>query len=384
MGDAGFLTSVSVSSYEGDDIKVFPSDRVMKFVTEYNASEVHTGVMGMEFIFISSEESVMPEDLSYSVDACVAQKCDPTLLPPVSGEMLMKAEGKQEDVCVDTIADSMGCKFGNLCSCDEFVRAPESTGCNGVYTSDWGDIEINSLCREYCGCPPLEDNEGGDGNADCDDEIEGHPACMFGGLCDCEILVSAPESTGCGGVYKSEMGDIVIDELCPSFCNACPDTSLAEKLSSMYVEILEADLSDSCQYSTIACSRKLSNVATCAREKLGFEALDPIVQTAVMVHGDRVVRKHSKLGNPSLHYTSRQEEEIEDDFQLCSETVAVVVGGNGETPYLKGSASGAIDVSVPSTVEEADAGASRGTLVLSVLFGVAALVLVVVVVKARL
>ena len=51
--DAGFLTSVSVSNYEGDDIKVFPSDRVMKFVTEYNASEVHTGVMGMEFIFIS-------------------------------------------------------------------------------------------------------------------------------------------------------------------------------------------------------------------------------------------------------------------------------------------------------------------------------------------
>jgi len=289
-----------------------------------------------------------------------------------------------EDVCVDTILDSMGCKFGNLCSCDEFVNAPESTGCNGVYTSDWGDIEINSLCREYCGCPPLEDNEGDDSKANCDDKIEGHAACMFGGLCDCETLVSAPESTGCGGVYKSDRGDIVIDELCPSFCNACPDTSLEEELSAMYVEILEADLSDSCHYSTISCSRKLSNVATCARGKLGFEALDPIVQAAVMDHGDRAVRKHSKLGNPSLHYMSRQEEEIEDDFQLCSEAAGVVGGGDGETPYLKGSVSGAVDVTVASTVEEADAGTSRGALVLGVLFGVVALVFVVVVVTTRL
>jgi len=106
--DAGFLTSVSVSSYEDDEIKVFPSDRVIKFVTEYNASEVHTGVMGMEFIFISSEETVLPNDLSLSVDPCIAQKCDPSLLTPMSDEMLMKAEGnsEQEDVCADTIADS--------------------------------------------------------------------------------------------------------------------------------------------------------------------------------------------------------------------------------------------------------------------------------------
>merc|ERR1712232_1056657 len=221
-------------------------------------------------------------------------------------------------------------------------------------------------------------------DGDCDDVIEEHPACRFGGLCDCETLVSAPESTGCGGVYKSDMGDIVIDELCPSFCNACPDTSLAEELSAMYVELLEANLSDSCHYSTVACSRKLSNVATCAREKVGFEALDPIFQTAVTVHGDRVVRKHSKLGNPSLHYMSRQEEEVGDDFQLCSESVTVVVDGSGETPYLKGSVSDAVDVSVSSTAEDADAGTSRGALVLGVLFGVAALVLMVVVVKTRL
>merc|ERR1712232_1029769 len=109
----------------------------------------------------------------------------------------------------------MGCKFGNLCSCDVLVNAPESTGCNGTYTSDWGDIEINSLCREYCGCPSVDDSVDGGGNNDCDDKIESHPAFMFGGLCDCETLVSAPESTGCGGVYKSDMGDIAIDERCP-------------------------------------------------------------------------------------------------------------------------------------------------------------------------
>jgi len=136
------------------------------------------------------------------------------------------------------------------------VNAPESTGCNGTYTSQMGDVEVNSLCRKYCGCPALEDKKGGE----CDDVIEEHPACMFGGLCDCETLVSAPESTGCGGVYKSNMGDIVIDELCPSFCNACPDESLEEELSAMYVELLEADLRDSCHYSTFTCSQKLSNV----------------------------------------------------------------------------------------------------------------------------
>merc|ERR1719343_892132 len=171
--DAGFLTSVSVSSYEDDEIKVFPSDRVIKFVTEYNASEVHTGVMGMEFIFISSEETVLPNDLSLSVDPCIAQKCDPSLLTPMSDEMMMKAEGnsEQEDVCADTIADSPGCTFGNLCDCEEFVNAPESSGCNGTYTSQMGDVEVNSLCRKYCGCPAVEDKKGGE----CDDVIEEHP-----------------------------------------------------------------------------------------------------------------------------------------------------------------------------------------------------------------
>merc|ERR1712176_1170219 len=154
-------------------------------------------------------------------------------------------------------------------------------------------------------------------------------------------------------------GDIVIDELCPSFCNACPDASLEEELSAMYVELLEADLRDSCHYSTVTCSQKLSNVATCARGRSGFDTLDPVIQTAVMDHGDRAVRKHSKLGNPSLHYMSRQEEEVGDDFQLCPESVTVVVDGSGETPYLKGSVSDAVDVSVSSTAEDADACTSR-------------------------
>jgi len=139
----------------------------------------------------------------------------------------------------------------------------------------------------------------------------------------------------------------------------------------MYVELLENDLHDSCHYSSTTCKQKLSNVATCAREKSGFEKLNSIVQRAVIEHGDREVRKHALLGDPSLHYMSRQEEEVESDFPLC----------NGEKPNLKGTVS-STDGEV-SDIEVSEAADTRG-IVLGSLFGVVVLVLLVVVVKFRL
>jgi len=35
----------------------------------------------------------------------------------------------------------------------------------------------------------------------CEDTLKSHPACEFGGLCDCKDFVNAPESSGWGGVY---------------------------------------------------------------------------------------------------------------------------------------------------------------------------------------
>merc|ERR1719343_80873 len=133
--DKGFLTSVTVSNYEREeDIKVFPHDRQVKFVTEYNATELHTGVMGMYFIFISSEDSITTEEVQLNVDLCAASSCDYSLLPPTPVEFdnLENSDGDALS-CVDTIADSPGCSFGGLCDCKELVNAPESTGCNGTY-----------------------------------------------------------------------------------------------------------------------------------------------------------------------------------------------------------------------------------------------------------
>lgn len=49
--DKGFLNAVAVDNYE--EPKVFSSDRVVRLITDYNATELHTGVMGMLFIFVS-------------------------------------------------------------------------------------------------------------------------------------------------------------------------------------------------------------------------------------------------------------------------------------------------------------------------------------------
>jgi len=57
----------------------------------------------------------------------------------------------------------------------------------------------------------------------CEDTIESNPVCSFGQICDCETLVNAEESTGCGGVYTNQFGDINVNDLCPSYCDACPD-----------------------------------------------------------------------------------------------------------------------------------------------------------------
>merc|ERR1711957_769663 len=38
----------------------------------------------------------------------------------------------------------------------------------------------------------------------CEDTLISHPACEFGGLCECEVFVNAPESTGCDDISENE------------------------------------------------------------------------------------------------------------------------------------------------------------------------------------
>lgn len=67
--------------------------------------------------------------------------------------------------------------------------------------------------------PEAESAPGGD----CKDTLKQNPACTFGGLCDCEEMVNAPqvEGDGCNGVYKNNFGNIAILSVCAKYCG-CP------------------------------------------------------------------------------------------------------------------------------------------------------------------
>lgn len=283
--DKGFLTAIHVDSYEPDE-KVFDADREVTLVAEYNATEVHTGVMGMYFIFVSSDEQVRSSDASLEVPMCKDEVCDVSLLPaPMAADALMAP------ACSDLLADSPACKFGGVCLCEDFVSDPASTGCGGVFSSQMGDIEVNSMCALHCdACPKT-----------CKDELPDSPVCSFGSLCSCEEFVSHPDSTGCGGVFSSDWGDVEVNSMCAAHCDACPDTVGADVIQEEILENLEEDLSSMCKYATADCERMLTNLYTCSKGyKKRIGVLDANVDAVVKKHGDRLALKHSKLGSPTL------------------------------------------------------------------------------------
>lgn len=71
--------------------------------------------------------------------------------------------------------------------------------------------------------------------ASCEDTIMGNPVCTFGQICDCETLANAEESTGCGGVYTNPWGDITVNDLCPLYCDACPEEEDEEEPTEVVI-----------------------------------------------------------------------------------------------------------------------------------------------------
>merc|ERR1719174_2241285 len=105
------------------------------------------------------------------------------------------------------------------------------------------------MCASHCdACPDVAAAA-----RTCDDELPSSPACTFGNLCSCEEFVNAPESTGCGGVYKSDMGDMEVNSMCASHCDACPDVAAADVIQEQLLEDLEKDVNAVCKYSTADC-----------------------------------------------------------------------------------------------------------------------------------
>lgn len=289
--DKGFLNAIAVDDYQ--EPKVFPKDRMVRLITEYNATEVHTGVMGMLFIFISGERTVSASEADLKIDVCAQPTCDTSLLP------VLTLDDVASPVCEDTLAQNPACQFGGLCDCDDVINAAESTGCGGTYSSQSGDLVVNSVCARSCGCPVTE----------CEDTLPNSPLCQFGQLCDCESFVNSPDSTGCGGAYTSEWGDTFINDYCPNFCNACPETSQEELLEEAFVEQLEADLDQKCKYATEECREALHNAYSCGIERPGVESLDTVIRRATATHGSRLALKYSKLGSSSLHNSEVAREE---------------------------------------------------------------------------
>jgi len=290
--DKGFLTAVNVESYE--DPLEFSADRQVRLIAEYNATILHTGVMGMYFLFISSDVEVSRKEGSLTLGICRDDTCDVDLLPAApTTEVIAEAAA-----CRDALPTSPACRFGGLCSCKDFVGHPDSTGCGGVFPTDMGDIRVNDMCALFCDdCP-----------TSCEDELPSGPACTFGGLCSCEDFVNAPESTGCGGVYRSDWGDVLVNEQCAKYCDACPEESNVDVIQKEILEGLELELSQKCQFATDNCQKMLNNLYTCGSgwtKKTG--KVDANVDSVVKKHGERLALKHSKLGSASLHRAATEE-----------------------------------------------------------------------------
>ena len=347
--DEGFLTAVTVDDY--DPPLTFLADRMVRFVVDYNATQVHTGVMGYWFVLVANPVPVTAKDTKLTVDICIRPTCDASLLPFIDLDpfrtpetSVSKSETRQagpstsegDNDCVDTITDSPSCTFGGLCDCEAFVNTPESSGCNGFYASAFGDLEVRSVCANYCGCDVTDAlNNAMDSSqpdlaatpnalpAGCKDTLDTNPACGFGGLCECEDFVNLPESGGCGGTYSTEMGTIVVNDVCAAYCGECQNLSDGELFEATYAEVATMSMRDECRFSTEECKVALDNMYSCAEEKAGIENVDPLIRNFMVKYGKSIALENAKLGHPTLH--DNQEDQV---VEICPNDEAVLANIN--------------------------------------------------------
>jgi len=262
--------------------------------------------MGMWFLFISSEKGVSKEAASLTVDFCEDEVCDVFKLPVSPSSKDLQA------VCTDTLLDSPACKFGGVCSCEELVASEESTGCGGVLNTDFGEIEVNSLCRKHCDACPKS----------CRDTLVESEICTSTGVCSCESLVSSVQSTGCGGGYLSQLGMVEVNTYCASYCNACtPDESEDNEVLNEILKNLEEGVIDQCEFATPKCMETLSNLYACGAGQRRTRKIDSKIDSVIREHGESLAIKHAKLGSSSLH-----KNEVPITVQRC--TTATSKSGN--------------------------------------------------------
>eukprot|EP00808_Paulinella_micropora_P018126 g22576.t1 len=146
--DKGLLISLTVTN--NNPPIAFPHDRRVRLIVDYNASTLHTGVMGMWFVFLGTDRMVTAFDAQLSVPLCLAESCDATLLPSAPTDV-------SPPPCVDALRASPICRWGRICDCAVLTTLQPNSGCGGVFTTDFGPMPIDALCAKYCNaCPEFD------------------------------------------------------------------------------------------------------------------------------------------------------------------------------------------------------------------------------------
>lgn len=185
------------------------------------------------------------------------------------------------------------------------------------------------------GGPPVAPG-GGPAPMGCANELSNSPMCRFAGICECEEFVNAPESEGCGGMYKSDFGDVPINDVCALYCGDCKDIPLEEVFEEAYMEVMTIQMHEKCRYATAECQSMLSNLYSCASGQPGIEAAHPMIQAVVTKRGQEVAMSSAQLGASSLHAGEEPQE-----IQACApDTEAQPEGKNGEVEDTTSAAAG--------------------------------------------
>jgi len=146
----GFLTSMDVTNF--DPPLTLSAEGNIRLVTHYNASIVHTGVMGLLQIWYSDGDvHVQKDETPLAVNFCAPSTCDATKLPSV--------ESLSDQICSDDLEASYFCIALGMCSCDDFLALPQvKGGCNGYIKTPVGNYDVTDFCAKTCKCVHL-DNE---------------------------------------------------------------------------------------------------------------------------------------------------------------------------------------------------------------------------------
>jgi len=139
--DKGFIRSITVTNYD-PPLEIL-ADRKVRLVTHYDAEILHTGVMGLLFLFvIEGKMKISQDEAKLTADLCAAPSCDLTQILPNGG-------------CRDALKDSIMCTFGGVCECSDLLLLSDTIGgCDdgGIYMSSFGNVTVGSLCAQHCGC----------------------------------------------------------------------------------------------------------------------------------------------------------------------------------------------------------------------------------------